>query len=402
MIKNILKFASLGLLLLCIVFVPLFGFMFEDYDSPSIFSDNAVVASKSFGGGTTVYLKPVDGKTLTAESYLKAAETLQLRLHDMGNTDATAVANGNEYVKVEVSQKVLIEQLFATVASVGEWALIGSSSEALATADMIKNVEVMTSAQTGGYVMQFEFTEDGAAQFKANTASYSISSANIYLTIDGNYVGMATVSADMTTKLNVNLLSFSANVSESVSLWKSMILNGSLPSAFEVDSTEPIAPTYSCAVRTVIYVALALIVLASIAFFLVKGRVAGLSASAALISTISIILIALVNKTFALNLANVIAFAICLIAVALFYSLPLRGAGDALKLGKKVDLRPFTKLGLKALWIHALIFAVSVAVLFIVTNGYVLQVANLVMLFSLASISNYFIFIFFPAHTLSK
>lgn len=402
MIKNVLKFAALGLLLLCIVCVPLFGFMFEDYDSPSIFSDNAVIASKAFGGGTTVYLKPAEGKALTAENYIKAAETLQLRLHDMGNTDATAVANGTEYIKVEVSQKVLIEQLFASVASIGEWSLIGSSSEALATADMIKNVEVMTSAQTGGYVMQFEFTDDGAAQFKANTSSYAISSANIYLTIDGNYVGMASVSADMTNKLNVNLLSFSANVSESVSLWKSMILNGSLPATFTVNATEPVAPAYSCAVRAVIYSALALIALASIAFFVIKGRTVGLFASAALISTVSVILISLVNKTFALNLANVIAFAICLIAMALFYAAPLKAAGEALKQGKKVDLRPFTKLGLKALWVHALIFAVSVAVLFIVTNGYVLQVANLVMLFSLASIANYFVFIFFPAHILSK
>jgi len=66
--KNTLKLIIIGLLLLCIVAVPVFGVYFysspksyaaspnDYYVTPGLLQDNALMTNRQFGGGTSVYL----------------------------------------------------------------------------------------------------------------------------------------------------------------------------------------------------------------------------------------------------------------------------------------------------------------------------------------------------------
>ena len=391
--QNAFKLILLALLLVCVIAVPLCGVPY--YDSESIFSDDAFVTDTALGGGTSLYLAPDEtDEMISLDTLEKTRDILLARLQALGFTDAKAEVV-DSMVRVDISQKRYLNSLVAEVSSKGTWSFVGSSSgESLCDASMVTDA-VVESSSTGGYAVTLTFTEEGAQSFYANASTYAITGSNIYLLIDGQYTAAATVSS---TKVK-DTFTFGGYNYESASRLASIIKNGELPATIRLEKTESFGPTLSKTVLTVLYTAAALIFVGALVAFIARGKGAGLIAFAALISDACILLTAMANQFFILNLATLIAVFVCMIAAAIFFAYAIGAVtkSGAISVSARTLFKPVNR---KVLWIHAILFAVTM-IAWLFAKGTFLSIVRAVWIFNFADAASYFFFLYLPVCTLS-
>lgn len=398
--KNVLKFAIIALLLICIVAIPLCGVSF--YDSPSIFKENAIFFDNQFGGGTRIFLsfEAEDEGDITDEDYTTAAKILKERLLAIGYSKINTEAKDKQ-ISVEIPQKTYIESIIQEVSSIGEWMFVGSDmSTSLCDASMVEDAYVTANA-SGGYGITLKFTEEGAKKFQSKTASYAVSTSSIYLMIDGQFTAMASVSSSELRET----FTFGAYEYQSAAMVASIIKNGALPAEVEIEKTESIAPAIRGNGVVAIGAAVAVIILLCIALLLICGKLSGVFAAAAIVADVAILATALANGAFVLNIASLVTMLILLIlatAFLIYVAAPLAKSG---KMGKSLLASPnnkhLSKANVKAIWIHACLFAISLLGWMFV-KGSILFIFRIGLLFACASFATYFVFFAFGVYTAGK
>lgn len=460
MLKNGIKFAVVILLLLCLVAVPVFGVSF--YDSPSIFSQNVFSTNRQLGNGTSAYLKfseetasdeleaaveeeeipaaeetetetetatveeetetaeaedaalnaePVetsetktDLSQLTKEDYQKAADAIAARFKAIGYSDIVAEPVENDQIRVDIAQTSFIDSVMSQVACKGEWSLIDPSMNVVCDGSMVEKATVRTSS--GGYYIRLDFTEEGAEQFKTNCASLAASSSSIYFYVDDSFTSIASLSNISFGKTFTfgSYGDYGFSDYGAAALYCAMINEGALPASMEVVSTEALAPTTPAAVITGICIAFAAVFVIFCLLFILQGRTVGLFAAGALLGDVGLMLTFMANGAFQVNLATVITLFICLILAGIFFLFTVKPYGKALKEGKSIGpvlSGPTKKMNIRALWIHALIFAVTILI-WMFAQGAIIYVVRAVMVASLINLGTYFALIIFPAYTLAE
>ena len=211
--KNTLKLVVIGLLLLCIVAVPVFGVYFytspklysaspsDYYVSPGLLQGSELVTNRQFGGGTSIYLSLDTEKEATAQEINTAAEILKARFNAMGYIDTdTTVQDGQ--IRLDLAQKTYINSVIEQFGSIGEWSLVGSNmTEILCDGSMISDAAAVPNT-SGSYSINITFTEDGAKKFSNNTASYVQSTSYLYFMIDGQLLNFASVGSSEVSSLS--------------------------------------------------------------------------------------------------------------------------------------------------------------------------------------------------------
>ncbi len=397
MFKNVLKFAFIGLLFLCIIAVPIFGFHL--YDSPSIFSENALFTNLQFGGGTSVYLtfSEEEEGNVTAEDYQKVADILKERFLAVGFSDIKTSVDG-ESVRVDLAQKTYIESTVASITTIGSWKAVGSSGDTLADASMIEGASVGTTSN--GYVgITLDFTDEGAKKFSEKITSYAASGTMFYLTIDGQYVAYGSTNS-ASVKDTFTFIGFSSY--ETAAANASIIKNGELPASLEVAKTEELLPTFSSSVILATAIAIVIIFALCCAALILFGKLAGVFAILALASDIAIWATCISNGSFMLNLATIITMVLCLILITVFYCNAISPIGKALK-EKKLSAtgtkKALSKASIRCIWTHALAFAIALGAMFF-TSGISLYIAKAVLMGACGSFAAFFVFIYFGIHCL--
>ncbi len=399
MCKNVLKFLTIGLLLLCVVIVPILGVSF--YDSPGLIQENALFTNHQFGGGSAIYLTfEEDASQLLTEANLNlTAQILKERFLALGYSD-TRTSVENNLVRVDLAQKAYIDSVISQAAIPGVWSVSGSSmNESLCDASMIEDVTLSTNA-SGYYQVSLKLTEEGAKKFAAKTASYSVTSAYIYLMLDG---GLAAYSQLSSTSAK-NSVNFQVGSYEDGARLVSIIKHGSLPANVVIEKIEETPATISGLSLTLVLVSLAILFAAACAVLLLKGRTAGIFAIFALIANIAVLLTAILNSIFMLNLATLITMVIGLVLSVVLSICSVTPVGKALKENKQISASALPKLGkinVKVIWIHAAIFAVTL-IAWLLARGSFLYIVKAVMTLTCSNAICHFIFLYFSVCTLSE
>ncbi len=413
--KKTLKYVFIVLLFVSILAIPVFGFRFYDFgynkDSkewttdwitlvPSVFDENSILTNMQFGGGSSVYLSyDSDDEKINSEENLKnGAKILKSRFRDRGFTDAKATVEDG-MIRVDFAQKNYLNSLIQSFGSIGEWSFVGTDmAKVLCDQSYVKSASVTAHPQ-GGYAVTIEFTEKGAEDFYANTASYAISGSYFYLMLDGQMAAYANVS-DSSVK---ETFTFGQYDYENAAALASFIKSGSLPAAVKLVKTTELEPTLGRPLLTAIAVIItAILFVCIIAFFLV-GKKAGTFATIALISDVAILLIAMLTSSYQLNFVTLITMLVFLVLAAAIYIMALKPIGANLK-DKGAITAPaisvLNKFSFRLLAIHgALLFASLICFLF--AQGNFTYVVRITMLFSAANAAVYFLLFYFGIRTLA-
>ncbi|MBP5289032.1 MAG: hypothetical protein J6Z79_04075 [Clostridia bacterium] len=451
MLKNRLKFAVVILILLCLVAAPVFGVSF--YDSPSIFEENAFSTNRELGKGTSVFLKFAESEDeaiveeeepdsvpaetaetaetvestesepevttetetlkpassdsaaikLTDEEIDDAANALAERFKAIGYTDIVVEPAENDQIRVDIAQTSFIDSVMGEVAKKGEWGFYDPSQNVVCDATMVKEASIRTSQY--GYFIRLDFTEEGAEQFKTKCSPLATSSGSAYFEVDGSFISIVSFS-DITFGDSFTFGSYGNygfNDYGTAALYCAMINEGALPDSMEIASTEPLAPTTP---QAVILGMIALFIVAFLVFtvlYVLQGRTVGLFAAGALLGDVGLMLVFMANKAFQVNIATVIVLFVAMILAGLLFLYAVRPCGKALKEGKTISSAlsgSVKKINIRALWIHAAIFALTI-ILWLTVQGTVVYVVRSVMIASLVNLGSYFLLFVFPAYTLS-
>ena len=407
--KNVLKFAVIGLLLLCIVAVPVFGVYFysspqlyaqspdDYYVSPAITEDNALMTNRQFGGGTSVYLSIDSEKELTKDDYKKSAEILQNRFLAMGYTDAVASVEDN-LIRLDISQKSYINSIIQQFGAIGEWSLVGSDmSTALCDGKLVSDA-IPVANTSGSYSIRLTFTEDGAKKFVENTKSYALSSSYIYFMVDGQLVNFATIStSEVRETFTFGTFDYSSAI-----MYASMIKNGTIPGALNVERTEELAPSFSPAIITACKIGSVVVLALLAAVLIIKGKISGLFAVLVLIADVAVLLTANLNAAFTLHLASLIGILVLLAISAAISYFALHAIGKSAQDKSAIDANAMAQLGkynLKVILVHAVLLTLSIIGRFF-ASGVLLSIAQAALVFTCANFIFYFVFLYFPVHTL--
>ncbi len=410
--KNTLKILFVVLLFVSIISVPLLGVHFytnpAEYQAqpdnyffvPSIFEKDSIPKDINLGGGTSVYLSyhSDDEKINSKEGYKEGAKIIEARFRDRGYTDAKATVVDSS-IRLDIAQKDYIDTIVAQIASIGNWSFVGSDmTKVLCDASYIKDAYVSANP-TGGFGITLEFNEKGKGEFFANTSSYATSGSSFYLMIDGQFTAVANIT-DSTVR---DTFTFGAYEYQSASVIASTIKNGELPAEVHIEKTEPLAPSYSNGILSAIAIISALVVVLASVLLLIKGRSAGIFAVFALLSNVSVFLIAMLTNSWQLNLVTLITQLVCVIissVIGLFAVIP---AGISLKEKKFVSasaMEIIGKFNVKSLWIHGIIIVLSI-ICYLFVRGVVLSIVRIALVFACADLIFYFLFIYFGIHYLS-
>ncbi len=410
--KNTFKILFVALLFVSIIAVPLLGVHFytspAEYQNnpdnyfyvPSIFEKDAIPTDIQFGGGTSVFLSyhSDSEKVNSKENYKLGAKIIENRFRDRGYTDAKTSVVDN-MIRLDIAQKEYIDTIVSQIASIGSWSFVGSDmTKVLCDASYVKDAYV-TANPTGGFGITLEFNEKGKGEFFANTASYATSGSSFYLMLDGQFAAVANI----TDKTVRDTFTFGAYEYQSASIIASTIKNGELPTEVHIEKTETLAPSLNKGVLTAIAIVSALIVIVAAVLLLIKGRSAGIFAVFALLSNVSVFLIAMLTSGWQLNLVNLITQLVCVILTAVIAIFAVAPAGNSLKEKKFVSasaLEKINKFNIKSLWIHGLLIAASI-ICYLFVRGTVLNVIRIVLVFACADLIFYFLFIYFGIHHLS-
>ena len=400
MCKNILKFTAIVLLLICIVAVPVFGVSF--YDSPSFFSEEPILASRAFGGGTAVYLTFSDENKalINSENLNKTADILSNRFRAMGYVD-TEITVSDHDIRLDLSVKEYIDSIVAQIATKGEWQFTNATmSDTICDGSMVQDAYVSTNAN-GGYGVTLEFTPEGQTKFAEKTSSASVSSSYIYLLLDGAYYASAQVSAgSVGEKFSFGQFGDYADAAKCATIIK----NGQLPSDVVIEKTENIPATLSGAKQILLFSALALGFLICCVVLILKGKLSGLFPILSLIANIAVFLTAFANSSILLNLATLITMAVCIVLSTLFSAYAVSVIGSSVKEKGKIssqDMQKLGKINVKALLAHAILLAISILGL-MVSRGNITYIFKTLMLFACANAIFHFVFVYFPIHSLKE
>ncbi len=408
--KNILKLTVIGLLLLCIIAVPVFGIYLysspalyaknpdDYYVTPGIFSENALLTNRQFGGGTSVYLSVDSEKELSTEDLNSSANILKARLRAMGYTDTDAsVTDG--LIRLDISQKTYISSVIDQFGSVGEWSLTGSNmSEILCDGSMISNAEPVANA-AGSYSVKITFTEEGAKKFSNNTASSVASSSYLYFMMDGQLLNFATVSSSEVKET----FTFGTFDYSSAIMYAAFMKEGALPGTLSIEKAEPLAPSLSSSVITTCIIVSIVFVLALAVVLILRGRLYGVFAVLVLVANIAVLITANLNSGYTLHLTSLIGILVMLAisaAISYFTLTPLKAVN---KENNKISPAMMTLIGkfnLKVILIHAILLTISIVGRFF-AQGAFLSIAQAGLVFTCSNFIFHFIFLYFPIHTLS-
>lgn len=408
--KNALKFVVIGLLLLCIIAVPVFGVYFyqspqlyannpnDYYVSPSLFEKGSAMTNRQLGGGTSVYLSMDSGNEITDEALKNGADILMARFNAMGYTDTeTTVEDG--MIRLDISQKTYIDSIIDQFGSIGAWSIVGSDmSEILCDASMISDAEPVANS-SGSFSIKVTFTEEGATKFSNNTASYAYSSSYMYYMVDGQLVNIATVSSsDVKETFTFGTFDYSSAI-----MYAAFMKEGTLPGTLVIEKTEELAPTLSTGIITACVAVSAVVLVALAVVLIARGRLCGLFAILVLIADIAVLTASNLNGGYTLHLASLFGILIMLIgsaAISFFALAPVQAAvKDQKKIGAPV-LEQIERFNLKVILIHAILLAVSIIGRF-TAGGALLSIAQAGLVFTVSNFIFHFVFFYFPVRTLS-
>ena len=399
MLKNVLKLTALGLLLLCILAVPVFGVSF--YESPGVFEENSLFTNLQFGGGTTAYLDFIEDEdgNIVAEDYQKSADIIKERFVAMGYSDVKTSVSDSK-VRVEISQKSFLDSVFGDVISLGEWSFVGSDlSSPICDASMVEDAYVTTNNKQGGFSVTIKFNEEGAATFKSRTATNALTGSAIYLMVNDQLFAAAPVSTSVG-----DTFSFGAWEYPAAAMVSTFIKRGELPAAMEITDTEELAPTVNGGALIAVVAVVAILFVLCCAVLILKGKSFGILAIAVLISDVAILATGIANGSFMLNIATLIVMTLLiLLSTALMVYLIAPAAKICAERGFLLpsDYKALYKANWKSLWIHLALFTFSV-ICWLFARGTFLYIVKALMLFSCADCICYFIFVFFGIDTLNS
>lgn len=414
--KKTLKYALIALLFVAVVAIPLMGVRFHNFgynkDSkewtndwttlvPSVFDDNAILTNMQFGGGSAVYLQfdSEDEKITTEENLKKGAEILEDRFQNRGYTDAKAKVEDG-MIRVDFAQKTYIDSVIQSFGSIGEWSFVGSDmSKVLCDGSYVDGASVSANPQ-GGYSVTLEFTEKGAEEFFANTASYAVSGSYFYMMLDGSMAAYANIT-DASVR---ETFSFGQYDYENAAALASYIDSGALPAGVKVVKINELAPTLGTSLLALIYAVVAAILAAGIVSFFINGKKAGIFATIALLADVAILLTAMLTSSYQLNFITLITMVVLLALAALYMTLALRPIGTSLKDKAAVTahaINDLNKYNFKSLMIHALVLIISL-ICFLFAKGNFMYIVRIAMLFSAANAAVYFIFFYFGIRTMAE
>jgi len=398
MMKHKMRIVTLALLLVCLIVIPLVGVNFGGYDSPSVFQKGSVVTTRLFGGGTSVYLEYSEEDVTVDDATLdKTVSILQARLESLGYTDSLVEREGNQ-IRADIPTYQYIDAIFAQVASIGEWSLIGpSSSEALCDASMVEDASVIQNSN-GYYAVELKFTKEGAEKFKSNTQSFALTGSYIYLAVDGSYITLGSVPLSIEDTYTIGMMDYST-AAETLAYIK----NGALPAKMIIDRTNDFAPTLPGTLLIVLYAIVAAIVLLPIVYICVKGKSAGVFSAMSLIANVFVLLTVLVNQVIMLNIPSLITMLLCFLLAAYFQLKAVTPLGTVLQSGKKItsgNLAELTKFSMKGIWIHAAIFIVTL-ICYLFARGNFVYIVMATLISTVTNFATYFVFTFFGCYTLS-
>ncbi len=407
MIKSVLKITLISLLFISILAVSLLGFSFYDFgynatdknwfanwttEVPGLFTEDAILTNRQFGGGTSVYLAFSEDSEgdITAEDYQKCATILLERFRAMGYTDTTVEVADENKIRVDISQKKFIDSVIGEVAAPGEWNFVGSDmSKTICDSTMIEDAYVSANPQ-GGYAITLKFTESGAKTFAANTATYAASSSSFYLMIDGQFMAVATVSNS-----NVNeTFSFGSYDYQSAAMVATIMKNGALPAAMVIDSTAPLAASISSGVQIAIFAVIGLALIAAVIALILKGKAYGVFATVAFLANIFVFTISLQISSVMLTIASLITMVLLMVIAAAFY-------WSAVSKISKDGVKALSKTNEKAIWLHAILLALSI-VGWLFARGIWVYITKALLAFSCANFIFYFLFFVFGVTTYAE
>lgn len=414
--KKTLKFVLIALLFVAIVAIPFLGIRFNNFgynkDSkewtsdwttfvPSVFDENAILANMQFGGGSAVYLTydSEDAEINSDENLKKGAEILEARFRDRGFSDAKASVEDNK-IRIDFAQKTYIDSVIQSFGSIGEWSFVGSDMSSVLCDDTYVEGASVTANPQGGYAVTIEFTEKGAEEFYANTASYAVSGSYFYLMLDGSMAAYANLS-DSSVK---ETFTFGQYDYENAAAIASFIQSGPLPEAIKVENVTKLEPTLGKGLLTAIYAVIAVLFIGFIVSFFLVGKKAGIFAALALIADASILLTSMLSSSYQLNFVTLITMVVVMVLAGLAFVTALRPIGQALKEKPFVtasSLGSLSKFNLRFIAIHAAVFFVAL-ICFLFATGNFMYVVRLSMLFSVANAAIYFLIFYFGLHTLAS
>lgn len=407
MIKSILKFSLIFLLFISILAVSLLGFSFYDFgynakdkdwfanwttEVPGLITEDAILTNRQFGGGSSVFLafsEESEGN-ITAEDYQKSATILLERFKSMGYTDTTVeVADGNK-IRVDFSQKKFIDSVIAEVAAPGEWNFVGSDmSKTVCDGTMIEDAYVSANPQ-GGYAITLKFTEAGAKTFASNTATYAATGSSFYLMIDGQFMAVATVANS-----NVNeTFSFGSYDYQSASMVATIMKHGALPAAMVIESTAPLAANISTGIQIAIFAVIGLALMVTAVALILKGKAYGVFAALAFLANLFVFAISMQISSVMLTIATLITMVLLMAIAAIFY-------WNAVSDVNQNGLKSLSKANAKAIWLHAILFAISI-IGWLFARGIWVYITKALLVFSCANFIFYFLFFVFGTYTYNE
>lgn len=416
--KKTLKYALIALLFISIVAVPLLGVSFNDvgYNKetdekvsnwtvmvPSVCEENAILADISFGGGSSIYLEydSEDEKINSKDSLEKGAKALEERFQSRGFNDAKGSVEDGK-IRLDISQKTHLNSVMADFGAIGDWFFTGSDMQTvLCDSSYVKDAYAVVAGQnqeTGKivYSITVEFTEKGAEEFYANTASYAISSSNFFLMLDGQLVDFCSLS-DSTVK---DTFTFGQHENyEDAAAIASFIKSGPLPAGVKVVEVKELGSSMG----TVAVILAVLFLVASAVAFYIYGKKAGVFAILATVSNAAILLISLLTASYQLNLTTFLTMLIVMILSTVHTVFALRPIGTSLAEKGSITSAAFEKLSkfnVKSLWIHFVILMISLVCMMFVQGSFAF-VVRITTVFSIANVATYFTFVVFGIHTMA-
>lgn len=272
----------------------IFGVSYQYGDTKNIYIKGA--SDIRFGidirGGVDVTFMPADGQDATDDQMTAAKTVIEDRLVGLGITDYEDYVDYNKDRIIVRFPWKSDESDFNPQTAIDE---IGTTAEMVfrkgSTADgeVILTGDDVTSATPGydaqqGYVVQLEFSSEGAKAFGAATTELVDSNGTISIWLDGENISTATVQAAITDGRAIIQGNFTQ---EEVTTLSNQINSGALPFALSAESYSTISPTLGAKSLEVMVIA-GIIAFAAVALLMIFNyRLPGAIATLSLLGQVS-------------------------------------------------------------------------------------------------------------------
>ena len=290
-----------ALLIVVFSFTALFGVSYTYGDTKNVYIKGAedIRFGIDIRGGVDVTFMPADGVEATDDQMTAAKTVIEDRLVGLGITDYEDYVDYNkDRIIVRFPWKTG-ETDFNPQTAIDE---IGTTAEMVfrkgSTADgeEILSGDDVTSATAGynqenGYVVQLQFSADGAKKFaEATTELAAQSNGTISIWLDGENISTATVKTAITDGNAVIEGSFTQ---DQVTALANQINSGSLPFALSAESFSTISPTLGAKSLDVMVlagiIAFAFVALLMIVRYRLPGTIATISLFGQVVATLAVV-----------------------------------------------------------------------------------------------------------------